>query len=168
MAHRSSRQALQRTRRRFEVRATIPLQQPYSDLRKIQRHLPQENEAERRRRHPAAFRRGGKRNRGGARQGTFQGRSSGSRSGNWQSLSHDLHAARKRTGKSREAVRGVSPSQATGRGTHGKTVALQLQSVRAEENQGIAKTEKLQGRGIRRRDRARPGQAKGPGEVLSR
>src|SRR2546429_7633893 len=114
------------------------LQQPRADLRKIQRHLPEENRNEGRRKAAAAFRRRRQGNRSGPCAAAAKGRSTRSRNRQpGKSIPHDLLAPRERAGKGREAVRGIPPGQATRRGTHRKTIALELQRIRVEENQRI-------------------------------
>src|SRR5258708_32691305 len=144
MAHWHDGQGLCGTRRRIEIRAALPLQQSFADLRKIQRYFQEKNRAERRGKSPAAFWRRCQRDRSGSPEKRSRRGICGCRR-RIQSISHDLVRARARNGKGRAVVRGVSAGETIGRRTYRKDVALQVQRICAEKNEGAAKAEELKG-----------------------
>src|SRR6266550_6051219 len=166
MAHRSVGQALCGTRRRAQVRATIPLQQSFANVRKIQRYFQEKNRTERRRKSSAALWCGGQGDRSSPRGETQRRAGSGIRGGRVQDISHDVFRAGARNGEGRPVVPGVRAGQAEGGRGDGKAVALQLQRVRAEENERTAKAEEVPRRRIRRGSGRRPGQTESACEVL--
>src|SRR5439155_1748853 len=97
---------------------------------------------------------------------TAEGRS-GSRGRRRKILSHDVLGAGARNRESRSVVPGVFTSQADGRGSDGKAIALQLQRVCAEKNQRVAEAEELPRRRIRRRSSRGPGQIESSCEIVN-
>src|SRR2546426_5837692 len=145
MAYRHDGQALCGTRRRFEIRAEIPPQQSFPDLREVQRYFPEAYRAEGRRKNPAAFWRRGQRDRSWSQEKGSRRAGSCGCDRRIQGISHDLFRTRARNGKGRAVVRGVFAGETIGWRTHGKAVALQLQRICAEKNERAAKAEELQG-----------------------
>src|SRR5260370_19471057 len=162
MAHRTDRQALVRTRRGIEIRSAFSLQQPHANVRKIQRHFPQEGPAKRGRKGAAPLRRRSQGHRRRARQGCGGGKV---RCTTANIVPHGLLRTRSGNRQGRPVVPRLSAGHAANRRQH-QAVTYKLQRICQQKNQGTPKAEELPRSRVRRRSRQWRSQAQSPRKSL--